>query len=322
MRCVIYGAGAIGGLLGAALHAAGEHVVLVARGSHYEALRSDGLRHVTPDGRSRRLTIDVVDRIDAAGPTAGDLVFLSMKSQDTEEALRRLALVAPPEVTVVCVQNGVENERLALRRFSHVYGVLVVCPAVHLRPGVIESGAAPKLGILDVGRYPRGVDRAEAISTLLRRAGYLSQVRDSIMDWKYAKLLLNLDTTLTAIAGPAAAESALSVRLRAEGEAALEAAGIAFTSSEEFAQRRQELTPHWAGASTGSSWQSLQRAAGSIEADFLNGEIVLQGTAHGVEVSVNAAVQSLARQLMRDGGRPGTVTLDQIERAVKVHARR
>lgn len=108
-----------------------------------------------------------------------------------------------------------------LRRFPDVYGVLVVCPAVHLRPGVIESGAAPKLGILDVGRYPRGVDRAEAISALLRRAGYLSQARDSIMDWKYAKLLRNLDTTLTALAGPAATKSALSVRLCAEGEALL-----------------------------------------------------------------------------------------------------
>lgn len=82
------------------------------------------------------------------------------------------------------------------------------------------------------------------------------------------------------------------------------------------------MTPHWARGSTGSSWQSLERVAGSIEADFLNGEIVLQGTAHGVEVPVNAAVQSLARQLMREGGRPGTVTLDQIERAVKMHARR
>jgi 2-dehydropantoate 2-reductase len=245
-----------------------------------------------------------------------------MKSQDTEAALRELALVAPPEISVVCVQNGVENERLVLRRFRHVYGALVICPAIHLQPGVIESRAAPKLGILDLGRYPHGIGRAESIAALLRRAGYLSNARQSIMDWKCAKLLQNLQTTLTALVGPAAAGSPLSARLRAEGEAALRAARIPFTCPADFAQRRAELTPHWSGSSTGSSWQSLERGTGSIEADYLNGEIVLQGTTHGVQVPANAVVQSLARELTRKMGRPGTITLEAVERAVDARARR
>ena len=43
-----------------------------------------------------------------------------------------------------------------------------------------------------------------------------------------------------------------------------------------------------------SSWQSLARGTGSIEADYLNGEIVLLGRLHGVATPVNAALQRLA----------------------------
>ena len=58
-----------------------------------------------------------------------------VKSQDTDAALTSLAAVAPPHVAVVCVQNGVENERRALRVFPNTYGLCVMCPATYLEPG-------------------------------------------------------------------------------------------------------------------------------------------------------------------------------------------
>ena len=50
MRWVVYGAGAVGGVLGGLLHEAGEDVVLVARGAHLDAVRRDGLILATPEG--------------------------------------------------------------------------------------------------------------------------------------------------------------------------------------------------------------------------------------------------------------------------------
>jgi 2-dehydropantoate 2-reductase len=64
----------------------------------------------------------------------------------------------------------------------------------------------------------------------------------------------------------------------------------------------------------GSSWQSLQRGAGSIEADYLNGEIALLGALHGVPTPVNRLVQRVANELARDGKPPGSITPDELRR--------
>ena len=54
----------------------------------------------------------------------------------------------------MCAQNGVANERAALRLFANVYGMCVMCPTGHLEPGVVEAYSSPVTGLLDIGRYP------------------------------------------------------------------------------------------------------------------------------------------------------------------------
>ncbi|HEU4425611.1 MAG TPA: 2-dehydropantoate 2-reductase, partial [Pilimelia sp.] len=121
MRFIVYGAGAVGGVLGAHLSAAGQEVVLIARGAHLAAIRRYGLQAQYPDGeRTHRIAA-------AAGPDEvrwrpDDVVLMTMKSMDTYEAVRALARHAGPATPVVCVQNAVANERVALRSFAHVYG--------------------------------------------------------------------------------------------------------------------------------------------------------------------------------------------------------
>ena len=66
--------------------------------------------------------------------------------------LDALVPVAPPDLPVVCAQNGVDNERQALRRFGNVYGVHVMCPATFLEPGVVQDNSSPISGLLDIGR--------------------------------------------------------------------------------------------------------------------------------------------------------------------------
>ena len=171
MRFVVYGAGAIGGVVGGRLAEAGHEVVLIARGTHHDAIRDDGLRLITPDAEPRTLSIPVAPHPAGIDFRADDVVLLAMKSQHTGKALRDLAETAPPTVTVVAVQNGIANEPAALRLFEDVYGVCVVCPALHLEPGVVEAHATPLTGILDIGRYPNGVDARAAVRCSSRFTG-------------------------------------------------------------------------------------------------------------------------------------------------------
>jgi 2-dehydropantoate 2-reductase len=312
MRIIVYGAGAVGGVVGARLSAAGGDVVLIARGAHLETIRRDGLRLDSTEGSRTH-------RVAAAGHPRdvdwrdGDVVLLGVKSMDTAGALAALAAHAGPATPIVCLQNGVANEPAALRAFAAVYGVCVMLPAAHLSPGSVTAYSAPVPGILDVGRFPAGRDgTAEALATALRAAGFVSEPRADIMRWKYAKLLLNLGNALEAISGPVGRDSVAARTLRAEGEAALRAAGIDHASAEEDRDRRGDIlrvSPvRGHERPGGSSWQSLRRGTGAIESDYLNGEIVLLGRLHGVPTPLNERVRRLANQFARDRRPPGSMT--------------
>ena len=318
MRFVVFGAGAIGGLVGARLFQHGSDVTLIARGDHARALAS-GLVLEAPD-ESVTLPIPVVTEAQGVTWTDDTVVLLAVKGQNTEEALAQLVLVAPPETAVVCMQNGVENERRVLRRFRHTYAMCVMCPATHVRPGVIQAHSAPVSGLLDLGRYPAGVDEAaQAIAGALDATTFQSVARPDIMRWKYRKLLMNLANAVEALCGPAGRGSALALEAQREGGAVLEAAGIAVASVEEdrarrgnYLQMRNTSSGEWRG---GSSWQSLLRGTGSIEAEFLNGEIVLLGALHDIPTPVNALLQRLAVEAAVKGSPPGTWSVDELSRA-------
>ena len=106
------------------------------------------------------------------------------------------------------------------------------------------------------------------------------------MRWKYAKLLRNVHNSVRALFGPPPAGRELERLVDAESRAVLDAAGIEHVADEEYdAHHRATVTirPVEGYAGTlGSSWQSLARGSGVIEADYLNGEIVLEGRLHGV----------------------------------------
>ena len=311
MRVVVYGAGAVGGVVGARLFQAGHDVTLIARGDHYAAIRERGLR-VDAGDESTVLPITVVGH-PAEIDLDGAVVLLAMKTQDTARALAALAEAAPPDVPVVCLQNGVENERLALRTFEQVYGVCVMCPTGHLEPGVVQAFSTPITGLLDIGRYPSGVDDvARSVAEMLAGATFLAEARPDIMRWKYRKLISNLANAPQAICGTDAGFGELARRAMEEGESVLAVAGIEVVSVEEdVARRADHLTmrpaagARWQG---GSSWQSLARGTGAIESDFLNGEIVLLGRQVGVATPVNALLARVAGQVASEGRAPGAFT--------------
>lgn len=310
MRYVVYGAGAVGGTIGARLHEHGHEVVLIARGRHLEAMRRRGLRLQRPDAD------DVFDVAVAAAPgevgiTADDVVILTMKTQDTDAALGALAAVSPPEVPFVCAQNGVENERLALRRHQSVYAMCVKLPATHLEPGVVQASGSPVSGILEVGRYPSGSDDlVDRIVADLGGSGFVARAHTDVMRLKYHKLLMNLANATEAVCGRAERRGELARRARQEAAGVLAAAGIAVAGDDE--SRRDAGLMRMAEVageerSGGSTWQSLARGTGSTEVDYLNGEIILLGRLHGIATPVNELLRQEVHRLTREERRPGTI---------------
>jgi 2-dehydropantoate 2-reductase len=319
MRYVVLGAGAVGGTIGGRLHQHGHDVVLIARGAHHDALRDGGLRLQWPGG-SAVLPVPVAASPAQVDWRPDDVVVIATKTQDTAGALDAVA-AAHPDAPVVCAQNGVVSERMALRRFERVYGVCVMLPADHLEPGVVRVYGTPMSGILDLGRYPEGVDDiARRVATDLESAEFSSRAEPAIMRLKYRKLIMNLGNAIEAACGPGARGSDLYARARDEALAVLAAAGIDVATEEEDRQRRDGIMAmkpvDGQRRQGGSSWQSLARGTGTIEAAYLNGEIVLLGRLHGVPVPVNAGIQRVALRLARERRAPGSLPVEELEAAL------
>jgi 2-dehydropantoate 2-reductase len=307
VKYVVIGAGAVGGTIGGLLFDTGYDVLLVARGAHLEALREHGLRLEQPE-RSSTLDVPVAGSVGAVDWQPGDVALLCTKSQDTAGVLAEL----PRDVVLVCAQNGVANERLAVEAgFSQVYGMCVVLPGDHLEPGVVIARGAPMPGVLDVGRYPSGTDETSVrIASDLVAAGFSARSEAAIMRWKYGKLLSNLVNAVDAAVGDDPDGKVLTDAARAEARRCFEAARIDVVSRDEERERRGNLADIalvGGKARQGhSTWQSLKRGTGSTEVAFLNGEIVRLGREHGIPTPVNELLQATVEEMAEAGEQPGS----------------
>ena len=309
MRFVILGSGGIGGVIGGRLFQARHEVALIARGAHLERIRASGLRLEDPDAVAQ-LPIPAFAHPGELTYRRDDVVILATKAQDAVAALDDLRSVAPPSTAVCCATNGVEVERMALRRFSAVYAMHVMMPTAYLEPGVVQVICAPISGGLDLGCYPTGVDdRARHVAGALAASTFMSEAKAAIMRFKYRKLVLNTDNAVEAACRPGDASKELGRRAADEAESVYVAAGIDVATADEEAGRRALMKYRPIGGKRrggGSTWQSIVRG-GSVETDYLNGEIVLIGRTHGVPTPVNGLLQQVMFDLSRRGDPPGSL---------------
>ena len=180
MRIIVVGAGAVGGVVAANLSLAGTPVVAVARGEHARVMRASGLRYESPSG-TRIVELPVATSVGEIGFADSDVIMLAVKSHDTAAVLHELRAAGATDQPIVCMQNGVDNERQALRLFPNVYGMVVMLPADHLSPCVVRVWTAPSSGLLDIGRYPHGADDlCVRLATTLEAATFGSIPRDDL----------------------------------------------------------------------------------------------------------------------------------------------
>ncbi|MYF53815.1 MAG: ketopantoate reductase family protein [Gammaproteobacteria bacterium] len=223
-------------------------------------------------------------------------MFTLCKKQQTETALEDPRAASHDAIPVICCQNGVANESMALRNFSHVYAMCVMLPAEHLEPGTVISFADSAAGSLNLGRFPSGTDEtANAVTAALRDAGFLSEADATVMRFKYAKLLMNLGNGVQAACGEWSHD--IGETLKNEALTVLEAEGIdvaTFEDLESIRKFNRGVPMQGFKRHGGSSLQSILRATGNIEVDYLNGEIVALGRKHGIPTPANLAVQRAA----------------------------
>lgn len=163
------GAGAVGGYFGARLAAAGLDVVFVARGENLVALRRHGLIVHTPTGDISLPRIQATD--DPANAGRADIVLVTVKAHDTDQAAAALQPVVGPDTIVLSLQNGIENEEILARalNLSPLLLALTQIGTALVAPGEVQYYSR---GTIVFGE-PDGTEspRARSLASVLTRAG-------------------------------------------------------------------------------------------------------------------------------------------------------
>lgn len=322
MKICIYGAGAIGGLLGAELARAGEEVTLIARGPHLAAMRENGLT-LRIEGQTHNVRVAATDRPAEAGPQ--DAVIVTVKAHGVAPIAEAMQPLLGPETAVVTAMNGIpwwyfhrlggthEGRRIhcldpdgrleALIPAARVIGCVVYPAAEVVAPGVIEHhyGNRFMLGEPDGSKSAR----ATALSQAMTRARFKAPVRPRIRDDIWVKLWGNLSfnpvsalthATLEQIAGDPGTRAIIR-RMMVEAQGVGEALGVKFGVD-------VDTRIGWAadvGAHRTSMLQDLELGR-PMEIDALVTAVAEMGDLAGVDTPTIDMVLALVIQRAREAG--------------------
>lgn len=322
MRIGIFGAGAIGGLLGAKLAHAGADVTFVARGPHLAAMQANG---VTLHSGGQTIVAHPRCVADAADAGPQDAVIVTLKAHALPAAAPAIARMMGPSTTLVTGINGVpywyfhahpgayENRRVKsvdpdgaawdTLPPSQALGCVVYPAAEVTAPGIITHTYGDRflLGEPDGTRTAR----AEAISGALIAAGFKAPVRPRIRDEIWVKLWGNMTMNpLSALTATTLDRLAFTPDLRAvalammrEGRAVADKLGVRLSLEPE---KRLDGAGE-VGAHKTSMLQDLERGR-PMEIDALLGAVVELGALVDEPMPVSTMVLALVRERARVAG--------------------
>lgn len=325
LRILVIGLGALGGVVTHALCNAGcEVTALVRRAELERVVNTSGLREL----RSGMLTKPLV--VSEASSLSGSYEFVVLATQppEVERAVESVAAWLDPGVRVVCLQNGLCEERVAARvGAERVIGAVVTFGAKTHGVGLCEH--VPGGGLV-LGRIDGVVD--DELARLAERLKGLGRIRISrnLIGIRWSKLIVNCAiSTLGTIGGdqlgvllnkPYARELAFevmgeavsvaraaSVKLeRLPGTLPLQWLTASSQDGAGFKAAARSWAQHTAALGLGAKYRRLRSSMlraierGDTPAvDFLNGEIVLRGQQLGVKTPINERACELVWAISR-----------------------
>jgi len=310
MRIAIMGTGGMGGWLGAKLAAAGNYVQFIARGTHLEVIRANGLK--VGGAESLHLTdVAVTDRPDEIGPV--DVVLFCVKLYDTESAAKALAPLLGPKTFVVTVQNGVESaDRIAgVVGEGRTLAGAAYFPANIAAPGeIVYLGRIKGKPHIAFGEPGAGhSERAHAFAEICRAAAIDAEVFDDtdVMIWEKFCLIAgtSASTALTRqTVGMVRSDPDIRWMLsEAIGEAARVGRRLGVALTDDVEARTLEFIDHNPPNGKSSQLVDLERGR-QLELEGLSGAVLRLGKQIGVPTPVHATVYAALKPFINGLSEP------------------
>lgn len=328
-RFIIFGAGAVGSMLGGTLASNGYDVILIGRNEHVEKIRKFGLKIKKEDGE-RFQKIKAVTEINEIELKSDDIICLTIKSSRNSAFVEIAKSLKIDKNIPVCVfQNGVENETVIGQYFVNVYGGIVKMTCAMLKPGEIIF---QKEGRIIIGKYPEGIDdTAVNIVDILDKCGFKVSVSATLKAERWLKLLINLVNLPVSLVKREYHETMdflnIQKNLLSESMNVLSKHGISYKpfssidltaeaiiskleAGKQFFRTNQTLIYV-------STWQDLYYKRKPLECEEFYHEIVKLGKKNGIDTPLNEKFLSLSRIAADDKYPPEKFTLNEFIRLMK-----
>jgi 2-dehydropantoate 2-reductase len=307
MRILVFGAGAVGSVLGGLLARAGHAVTLLGRARHLEVIREAGLSIAGIWGDHHVTGLNTADSPVALEGDPFDLVFLTVKAYDTQAAIDSIRRIDHPRLALVSVQNGYGNTQALEAAFGRgrSFGARIITGVELVEPGKVHvTVSADDIRLGPPAGEPEMMAQARELATILRDAGIPASATDQYREFLWAKILYNcalnpLGALLHASYGELAEDPGtrqLIDQIIAESFVTAQAADIPL-----FWKRPDEYRRHFFDKlipPTAKHYPSMLRdleRRGRTEIEALNGAVVKLADEHGLEVPVNRALTSMIK---------------------------
>ncbi len=333
MKIAILGAGSIGCYLGGLLVSAGANVVFIGRERYQAAIAQNRLRltHFTRDP----IDIDAprVDfQTDPAAMAQADIIALCTKSQDTDNAAQQIKAHCRDDVLVISFQNGVRNPQTLKTGLpsDNILAAIVPFNVTSMSAGVFHCGTAGDL-VIEASQDARLAQMKTAFETAQQGV----RLSSNVIGDQWAKMIVNLNNGLNTLTGGTLRQGLLQRDYR-RALAMLVAEGLSVAAAQNidigtFNGRRPDSLlkvlslPNFAyrlvmqfivkiDAHARSSMLDDLEAGRKAEIDYLQGEIVRQAAAAGMDAPYNTIILRAVEAAFTAGTSPQLSGTDILHR--------
>ena len=286
MKILVVGAGAVGGYFGARLAQAGRDVTFLVRPARAQQLRSEGLRIVSPHGD---LTLQPKTITGKELDSPFDIIFLSVKAQALDQAMKDMAPAVGPDTMIYPVLNGMRHIETLTRRFGEspvLGGVCMVSTDLDEQGRIVQITPMQKLtyGELSGEITPR----IRSFDETMRNAAFETELSTNISYAMWQKWVMIaslglvtclLDGTIGEINAVPDAEQTIH---RALDECAAVGTACGFPLPQPVAAFLRQAATTKDSKLTSSMYRDLKKGA-PVEVDTILGDLLDHGRAHQVD---------------------------------------
>ncbi len=314
-RILVFGAGAIGGTVGAWIAEKYDEIYFLDQGKTAESMKKNGITTYLQHEKDKAVNVkvNVVDDLGTCEPF--DIIIVAVKTYSLDGVCKYIKETVPNDPIIFALQNGIDNQGIVPKYFEKVIFGVISYNAWFDEPGVIGY---QKRGPIIMGTVHNNMKfEMERLKDIMSK-GVETVITPHIKDAVYSKMIINLTNSLTTLIG-LGYQDITSMKLFKKVLTNLTYEGVKVIKASGYEECKLGGMPSW-----GTLWSAshlpnfltdgifkknvskmvlssmgqdiIQRKGHETELDTLNGHVIELANKNSVQIPYNKAIYELCKE--------------------------